>query len=421
MVCAVDAQQAHCRRVAALAVETARHLGVPEPDLRLLEAAALRHHHFGPPFPSHALDKLLQDLGVPATGEPLPRNDEQPPEDVLAVLHALRHQTNGETDERAALLAEFIEVADLFVTGVEFQPYEYRRAAQILDDLTAMAREGFFRPEIPMALARLPRVSRQEMLDKIQSLPVYPVVAVEALSLAADDSASFLEIERLISKDQVLAGAVVQTANSSLFDPVQRIAGIRQAMTYIGLDRLKKVIMAAVFRPLYLSANLESLWRHSLDVARLCGSLANFAGLADSGAAFLTGLVHDVGRLLIARLPKRPAEVYARLVEKGCEPLLAEQALLGFDHADLSAECLQSWLFPEPLVEAVRRHHEPEQTDSGLASLLYLAEYWSASEEDLPSRSRLAAAFHRTGLDYRTISAYSLESDQLFDALARAA
>ncbi len=66
--------------------------------------------------------------------------------------------------------------------------------------------------------------------------------------------------------------------------------------------------------------------------------------------------------------------------------------MCGLDHTAIGAEILRHWLMPVDLIDSVEHHHQPERGSSPLASVLYLAEYWSGSQEDLPSLARLRFA-----------------------------
>jgi HD-like signal output (HDOD) protein len=89
-------------------------------------------------------------------------------------------------------------------------------------------------------------------------------------------------------------------------------------------------------------------------------------------------------------------ESVERLISKGCQPAAAESVRCGFDHAEAGAEVLAHWKFEPELIEAVRYHHQPDRSNSAMCSILYLTEFWTDSEEDLPSNSRLTAALQRS-------------------------
>jgi HD-like signal output (HDOD) protein len=108
--------------------------------------------------------------------------------------------------------------------------------------------------------------------------------------------------------------------------------------------------------------------------------------------------------MALETLPARVSEAHARLVEDGCPPAYAEDLLLGCDHAEIGAQVLRSWRFPDHLIEAVRFHHRPADSDSQLASALYLAEFWAETDEEVPRRRHWDAAVARTRLSLEELA-----------------
>lgn len=389
----------HNRRVAALALETAACLGLPLEDRQSLEQAALFHRCWPQVLGPKALDRLRMDLGVGYPAVP------QPPAESLsggaqAILEALRRRPARSDDEMVSRLTEILELADFFDQRLQFLPYERITAEQILDELHWMAQEGFYRPAVVGALAGLSRIRKESLLEKVNRLPVFPAVALKVLGLACEPESSFSEMETLVSSDQVLAGRILKAANSSLYGSGGRISTIRQAMAYIGLETSRRVLTAGVFQPLFASASLHGLWKHSLEISQLAEKLAGHSGQIPPDEAFLAGLVHDVGRLALQKSAQEDVIAYTRLLERGCQPVFAEAVLCGFDHGVAGGDILRLWSFPENLTEAVQSHHQPEHSDSKLAAILYLAEFWSGSDEDLPSWVRLRSALERSGISF---------------------
>jgi HD-like signal output (HDOD) protein len=104
-----------------------------------------------------------------------------------------------------------------------------------------------------------------------------------------------------------------------------------------------------------------------------------------------------------------------RLIVKGCESAVAEVVVCGFDHAEAGADVLRHWQFSDELITAVRFHHLPDRTQSRMAALLYLTEFWTDSEEDIPSNARLDLAFERVGITPADLSRTKFEfNDALF-------
>lgn len=386
--------RAHTRRVAALALEIGARLRLKPDEADLLEQAALLHHHPAELLQTKALSRLLGDLRV---GFPPGAAPAFPPVEVRGVLD---HRQAVRSGDAAYLLAQILEAANFFDERLEFLPFEPMNFEQIVDELDWIAKEGFLEPTVVAALASLPQIRMQELLDQVHRLPVFPAVVLRALEITAAEDSSSSQIELIIRSDQVLAGHLLRAANSTLHSPLRRIASIPQAISYIGLDACRKVLMAGVFQPLFGSAPLHDLWKHSLAVAQLTERVALLSTRIDPHEAFLGGLVHDIGRLALQKVRHEYLADYQRLVERGCEPVFAEMVLCGFEHGAIGAEVLRCWSFPEHLIEAVGQHHRPEVGDSPLAAAIYVAETCSGSREDLDSAIRLELVQERLGFAF---------------------
>lgn len=387
----------HSRRVAAVACEVAERLNIAEKDV--LEEAALLHHYPPEVLDPCTLERLLDDVrgsgGRPKAGYSFlpPSNDR-----VRGVLTCLRDRRNPIVDEDAKLLAEIVELADFFTERIEFLPYEFETVEQVIDELDWMARDGFYEPRIVAALDSIPRLHKDDLIANVFKLPVYPSVALEALKTVNSPDGSFAGLEKLVKSDQVLAGQVLKAANAAYYSPAKPISSIPQAISYIGAEACRKVLMAAAFQPLFVSARLTGLWRHSLIMADLAENIATACQGTDPAEAFLAGLVHDVGRLAFAQLSPSELAIYSRLLAKGCEPVFTELIMSGMEHGAVGAEILRKWCFPEHLVEAVAKHHLPERSDSAMAALLYAGEHVTGAAEDFVSVIRLRVVRERLGV-----------------------
>ena len=130
---------AHCRRVAALAVEIAGRLRLPADAMQLLERVALLHHYPAVLVEPEALDRLMIDLCGDGWRSSLDKAKAKAPQalpsDLRAVLKALGAPSASEEPDRETILAEIVEIANLFDEQLEFLPYEFKTVEQILDEL----------------------------------------------------------------------------------------------------------------------------------------------------------------------------------------------------------------------------------------------------------------------------------------------
>jgi putative nucleotidyltransferase with HDIG domain len=370
----------HCRRVAAAAVELSKRLGWSIDEQRAMREAAMDHHHFPLPSQSRLLTRLVDEMwGYSPAGDAPAR----------------------ETQEREKAL----ELCCLFVQRWEFAPYEFTTWADIVAELRMLAADGFFEPAHVEALAVVPTVRLEDVRTVVSKLPVFPAVALKAIKVAQNPMASAAMIEDIVGSDPVLAGEVLRAANSPLYSANLKIQTIRQAALFMGMKDCGQVIAAAALRPMFQSPLVRPLWNHSLEVARLAEALARDSGSANPDEAFLCGLLHDVGRLALWKLPGKLTNQYTTLLQNGCEAMFAETILAGFDHTVAGREVMQRWALPPAFAAAVEFHHQPEQSEAILPSILYLAEHCSGSAEDLPSAARFQIALDRVGVSRQKLNA----------------
>jgi len=383
------ARVTHSRRVAIWCREVSESLQLPRPDRECLERAALLHQFPDVIADERARRRLLAELRVSETDLPV----DAFPADTLDLLQ-LFHRRGGQPNARISKLAAVLEMCDGFDEAFE------------IDALApGMSGEDVLNSATEVLSSYLQVSCGSDLVDVVDRLPVFPTAAHRVLSLLADEEVSLARVESVVASDQVLAGHIIQCANSAAHASLQRVSTLRHALAWIGTDNACKVVAAASLRPMFASRHLHKLWNHSIEVASTCERLATISRKADPEQAFLAGLVHDVGRLALLRLPLAATERYLRLMDQGCPRVLVERVLFGRTHMSIGADALRKWNFSDEIVDSVANHHAPEQYPSTLSALLYLAEEWSSEAEDLPSAFRLNFASGVTG-----IHADSLES-----------
>jgi HD-like signal output (HDOD) protein len=397
--------QAHCQRVAAWSSELAGALGLSPAERSLVEQAALCHHFSQIAFDETTRHGLLRDLKIGETvGQP------GMPEDVGQLLQAFWGY-DAVSEGSIAKLAAVLEMCDDFDQFFEAEP---------LAEVDTADRSA--NPSVETLFSYLQVTSRADVSRVIDHLPVFPRAAREVVKCVSSRDLSVRELEKVAALDPVMSGLLIQTANSGYYSPRNPIANIRHAISYIGVEATRKVLLAATFRSNFASMRMHQLWNHSLDVAETAERLAMRSRMQlDPSEAFLAGLVHDVGRLAFSIMPAAFLERFYRLTDRGCPAIEVEICLSGLCHGEVGAQTLVQWKFPGALVEAVRWHHRPERCSSSLASLLYLAEVVSESEEDLPSAIRLRTACRLTGIDPEALADLNREQQGSLETLRFAA
>jgi len=201
----------------------------------------------------------------------------------------------------------------------------------------------------------------------------------------------------------VLAGNLMSAAGTALYARERPARNLVEAISCIGTEKASRILMATALAPILFLPGQEAHWRHATESAAAAEALARLSGIP-AGDAYLLGLLHDAGSLLLQMAPIQARASLERLIAGGVQVAVAEALTCGDNHAGAGAEVLRAWKLPSEFVTAVEYHHEPERTDSKLAALLYVVEFWTGSEEDLPSTARLRTCLGRLGLTMESLS-----------------
>jgi len=400
-----EAIRAHCLRVATWSSELAGAIGLSEFDRNLVEQAALAHHVPQILLDDQARRRLLTEMRLEARGE-------RPfiSEEVRAVLETLWGR-RPIADPAMGKMVAVLEISDDFD---QFFESEALFDADSLDQCTNASVEAM--------MTYLQVTSRTDVSRVIDRLPVFPRASREVVRQVTNPDVGPREMEAVASLDPVLAGRLIQTANSAYYSPQQPIGTIFHAVSYIGTETARRVMLAAAIRGNFSSPQAHQLWNHSLDVAQTAELVAlHSSAKIDPSHAFLAGLIHDVGRLAFTLMPVTFHDRFQRLTDGGCPPVEVEMCLSGRCHGEVGAETLAQWKFPPEIIEAVRCHHRPERSELPLSSLLYLAEFVTESQEDLPSYVRMNAATRLAGISMSAMTAIRQKNAGSLESLRFAA
>ncbi len=215
-------------------------------------------------------------------------------------------------------------------------------------------------------------VYKTKAIQALGSLPPFsPILNRLLASLGAED-VSFARIADLIEKDTVLAGNILHLVNSALYARRGTVNSVRHALSLLGINKLRNAVLGMSITRMWHKTRPPASWSmarfnlHSAAAAILSDLLAQRLPVEYPEGAFVAGLLHDVGRLLIALGLPEQYEQIQKLHEMHDVPLLeCEEQVLGFRHPELSATALEIWKLPEPILIAVRDHHAPPPPKNG--------------------------------------------------------
>ena len=263
------------------------------------------------------------------------------------------------------------------------------------------------------ALAR--EISLDAYLDGIENLPPTPMVLIKLIGLFRQAHADVDDIVQLLRRDPALSAEVLRRCNNSLFGSDAPTKDVNEAVYRLGFY---EVYQAAVllFGMRVMSTKkmapgfpVEELRRHSSIAAIAGGGLARRVGVSE-GIAFTAGLLHDIGKLVMAIAEQdRYVELMKHCERAGTSLSKAEEKIFGFNHSQVGAQLLRRWEVPEEISAPVLGHTVPGELDS----LTILTRSASELARHIMADSKLV--FSATPQGNQLMNLLGLETDHVDD------
>jgi HD-like signal output (HDOD) protein/CheY-like chemotaxis protein len=290
-------------------------------------------------------DVVVSDMRMPAMsgGELLRFVQREHPSAVRIVL-------SGQTEQ--AVARRMVHVAHQFLA----KPCDGRQLQETIERACNLQ-------------AFLGQPTLRQVAGQIGQLPVAPAVYAKLVETLENAQASLTDTAAIIETDMGTTTKILQLVNSSFFGSPRRVTDIRKALSYLGLDMLKALILAGEMKSSYEGTapppgfDLDLVQEHGLQSARLARRLLSDESAAQD--AFSAATLQDVGSLVLcARMPSVFLEIVEEARKTGASLPVIEKRRLGVTHAEIGAYLLGIWGLPYSVVEAVAYHHEPQRARS---------------------------------------------------------
>ena len=221
------------------------------------------------------------------------------------------------------------------------------------------------------------------MLEYADRLPSLPAAVVKAMELLRDEDSPNDQIAGALSMDQALVGQVMKLANSPYYGVSRRVSTVQQAILVLGRKTVRSLVIGAaaqdfLARPQagYMLHKGE-LWSHSMAAGCAASLIAAKVGYKPSEEAFVAGLLHDIGKVVLNGFLADRANKLMRRLSEGDTPFdQVEAELLNVDHASLGGLITERWQLPPKLSQAISFHHRPREAGGAwqLATIVHLAD-----------------------------------------------
>ena len=194
-------------------------------------------------------------------------------------------------------------------------------------------------------------------------LPTIPVIAIKVMQLIESESATAEELAKIVSSDPALAARVLKISNSSFYGCRRQIQTISGAIVILGFSTLRSLVVAASLKQVYNPFGLteKMLWEHSFAAGLAARIIAHETRAANVEEAFLAGLFHDIGKIIMSSLDREKfQEVMQHCYNEGISFEDAERGVYPFSHEEVGAHVIKKWNFPEVLATVIMEHHTLE-------------------------------------------------------------
>lgn len=205
-----------------------------------------------------------------------------------------------------------------------------------------------------------------KLVAEVDDIPPMNQVVTRVLQLLSDPDKSIQDLAQVLSEDQAMVARIIRVSNSALYRSLQEVRNLNQALSRLGLKTLRSILLSSATKDLLITDKSAGgmwsrvLWQHAKECALASRRIAEYVNYSDPEEAFVGGMLHDMGKLVIL-LKHRNLFQQIRKLQSG-ENLGSDEAerfVLGFSHAEIGGLLMEKWHMPEALKHSIQNHHQP--------------------------------------------------------------
>ena len=221
----------------------------------------------------------------------------------------------------------------------------------------------------------------ESLLTQSEELPSLPEIYIKVSDLLESEDSSSQDIGLAVQTDPSLTARILKLINSAYYGMPRQVTSVAQAVSLLGRAQLQQIllgtVLAGVFNDMQLrNFSMTTFWRHSIKTAIIARHLAmQNVNIIDHEAFFTAGLLHDIGRLVIAKAMPDELAAVDEQVRNGADVIKMESEVLGLTHVDVGSALMLKWDMPTIITQCVLNHHriEHEGEHAIATSIVYLA------------------------------------------------
>ena len=220
-------------------------------------------------------------------------------------------------------------------------------------------------------------------LDSIKDIPTLPTIVFELNELLQDPNTPITDISDIIEKDQAMSLRVLKLVNSAFYGIHKEVNDIGNAIVLLGFNTVRNAIVSlGVINSFSGIKSLEGFdisdfWKHSLAVAVVSKSLAENTKIASPDSCFVGGLLHDIGKVILAQYFQDLFEkVWNAAKRENISFYEAEKKEISIDHGRIGAHLATNWELSESFIDVIRWHHDVrnDSENKKMILIIYLSD-----------------------------------------------
>lgn len=221
-----------------------------------------------------------------------------------------------------------------------------------------------------------------KQLNTIKDIPTLPTIVFELNQQLENPETSIATVSETIERDQAMALKILKLVNSAFYGFKNPISDIKAAVVLLGFNAVRNAIISiSIINALpndilFQDFEIDVFWKHSLAVAVTSKNMAQKSGLESPDNCFVGGLLHDVGKVILAQyFQDLFIQAWSYMKNEGVSFHEAERHELPVDHAGIGAYLAERWGLPKGLIESIRWHqvYQPEIANANFVMIIYLA------------------------------------------------
>ena len=271
-----------------------------------------------------------------------------------------------------------------------------------------------------------------DIISQVEQIPTLPVISKRIMELLHDDGQPLSKIGELIEQDLSIATRILKIANSPFYGTLNTVTSINHALAILGLNEVKGILAAISIHNFFPPEsddsifNREKFWEHSVVCSQVAKLLSRHFSIQDDGSLFLSGLIHDMGKVIFDVFFNKE---FTRIVDCVASEKLsfskAEKKILGVTHYQVAATVLQQWRIPKKIAYQVFYHHAPwqDKTYPIESCIIYLANIFTKlagyPASDFEPRTDAAELLPANALRYLSKTGFDLDRQTINNLLVQ--